>query len=149
MAITFDRLISTLDQMNLTHFPDPASGATLAPFPTSEGIVLVLIRVECDGEYVAFHTQVPRPGSSHEPRLGELIAEQNYGIRLVQIGAKGDAITASAGLWVCDTQPSEKQFRQYLGNFVTVAAKAIAEIRDACAGRGTFSSAMAANARVV
>ncbi len=141
MSTTFESLISTLDQLNVRHFPDASNNATLLPYRTPNGDLLVVVRVECDGEYIALHTQMPSE-CPDDARLGRLIAEQNFGVRLVQLGARNGIVSASTGVWLMDTKATPKMLGRYLDNFVSVASRAFAEIRNAASGKGSFSTAL-------
>lgn len=141
MSVTFQSLVATLDQLNIRHFPDPANEATLLPYRTPAGDLLVVVRVECEGEFVSLQTQM-HDRWPDETGLARLVAEQNAVVRLVQVGLKDQRVSASAGAWVMDGKLTPKMLGRYIDNFVGATSTAFAEIRQAASGKGAYSTSM-------
>lgn len=129
MSTTFQSIVSTLDQLNVRHFPNPANDAALLPYRTPSGDLLVIAQLQCDGEYLAFRTEMTLE-CDDESRLERLTAQENARARLVQLNASEDTVTASSGLWLMDGKLTPKTLRRYLDNLLGVASQAFGTIRE-------------------
>jgi hypothetical protein len=141
MSVTFQSLIATLDQLDIRHYPDPANESTLLPYRTAGLDLLVVVRLECEGDFVSLQSTMPEQWPD-DLGLARLVAEQNAVVRLVQIGLKDRHVSASAGLWVMDAKVTPTLLGRYLHNFVGASSKAFAEIRQAASGRGPYSTSI-------
>jgi hypothetical protein len=129
MSTTLDNITWALDQVNVQHFPDPGNDATLIPFGSPEGPILVVLRLDCEGNYLRLMSRFDN-GCAANPEALALMAKLNYDNRLVKIGRDEDNdVLLDAGIWVMDGRLTPTMLERMLMNFVGVATEAFGQLR--------------------
>lgn len=135
MAMTIENLISTLDQLNVKHIPDPGNDAAVIFYATPKGPVTVFLRLETEGRYLHFSSPFESACPAN-PGVLSVMAKLNYDHRFVKFGRDDDNhALADAGIWVeSDGRLTPKQLERSLDNFVGSTSHGFDEMRSALRG---------------
>jgi len=139
MSITFENIVSALDQIGTKHFADRGHEAAIVPYRTPAGDLHVQLALEADGQFISLACNLDIDAETHE--MLRRICESNGRHRLVQVGTQDGRVRASAGLWIMDGRLTPKMLGRFLENFIAVATIMTGELRGITAGTKLESQA--------